>query len=62
MGENSLFEEAPVKAVEGSDYELTKGRVAWGFHGVAIWLTQAKTNVGQRCIYYFLILIFKTYM
>ena len=62
MGRFSPYKEASVKAVEGGVYELTAGRVTWGCHGVAAWLTQANTSVKQRCIYYFLVLIFKTYM
>ena len=57
VGRFSLFEEAPI---EGGDYELTGGTVTWGFHGITAWLIQANTNVEQRCIYYFLVLILKT--
>ena len=31
------------------------GRVMWGCHGVVTWLTQANTNIDQRCIYCFLV-------
>ena len=34
----------------------------WGCHGVVAWFTQVNTNVGQKCIHYFSVLIFKTYM
>ena len=62
MGRFSPFEKATVEAIKGGDYELTEGKVMWGCHGVTAWLTQANTSVGQRCIYYFLVLISKTYM
>ena len=36
-------------------------RGGWLCHGVIAWLTQANTNIGQSWIFYFSILINKTY-
>ena len=40
---------------------IMEGRVMWGCHGIAMWFTQANTNVGQGYISYFLILLLKIY-
>ena len=58
----SPYKKAPIEALKGGVSELTRDRIIWGCHGVVVWLTQANSSVGQRCIYCLLVFILKTYM
>ena len=62
MGRFFPYEKALVEAVEGGVYVFTGGRVTWGCHGVVVWLTQANSSVGQRCIYCLLVYIKNLYV